>query len=69
MQKRIDPPNEVKAAFLQPLICVPDSESDEQVRDRVVAHVESMSTEQLEASAGFSVMLALGANYQCKPDQ
>jgi hypothetical protein len=64
--KRIDPPTEIKAAFLRPLICVPDAESDQAVRDRVVDELKRMPAQQLDASAGFLVMIALGTAYQCK---
>lgn len=68
-QKRVDPPNEIKAAFLRPLICVPDGEADEHVRDRVIAHIKGLSPEHLEGSAGFAVMIALGTVYPYKPPQ
>ncbi len=66
LQKRIDPPSEIKAVLVVPLICVPDSETDEEVRDRVVAQIKKMLPDGLEASAGFSVLLALVENYQCR---
>jgi len=68
-QKGIDPPSEIKAAFLRPLVCVPEGETDEQVRDHVVAHIKKTSPDKLEASAGFHVILALCTVYQCKAPQ
>ena len=65
-RRKIDTPSEIKALILEPLICVPDSEPDEEVRDRVVAEVKRMQPEELDASAGFLVLLALVKNYRCK---
>jgi len=65
-QKHIDPPVEIKAIFLRPLICVPEADSDESVRDRVVSGLTSMPAKMLDAEAGFIVMMSLATTYPCE---
>lgn len=63
--RRLEAPIEMQTVLVQPAICVPETESDEAVREKVMLHSKKQPTEQLEASAGSHVLAALAGSYRC----